>query len=85
MESTARISRPLMPFMESNDVKRFTFTIQTTLLRFHPVPKKFLGIVSEDPRDSKGRFRLCSNREEKHNFSGPNYVERKILWAEKIY
>jgi hypothetical protein len=33
----------------------------------------------------KGWFRLCPSREEKLHFSGPNYVERRSLWAEKVY
>jgi hypothetical protein len=34
-------------------------------------------------RDTKGQFRLCPSREEKHHFSRPNYVKRRSLWAEK--
>ena len=32
---------------------------------------------------NKGRFRLCPSREEKRHYFGPNYVERRSLWAEK--
>jgi hypothetical protein len=34
---------------------------------------------------TQGRFRLCPSREEKRHFSGPKYVERRSLWAEKIH
>ena len=35
--------------------------------------------------NTKGRFKLWPSWEEKHHFSGPNYVERRSLWAEQIY
>ena len=31
----------------------------------------------------QGHFTLCPSREEKLHFSGPNYDERRILWAKK--
>ena len=33
----------------------------------------------------KGWCRLCPSPEEKHHFYGPNYVERRNLWDEKIF
>ena len=45
---------------------------------------KFVGDAAQ-PTSSEGQFTLCPSREEKRHFPGPNYVQRRSLWVEKVY